>query len=170
MGNLSNPFIVSRITFRQTRLIDHANAFHANVNIFDAQRLAQSNGLQLVCFALPEGDELALCKIVDYGKWKYENEKRLKKISKENKHSVKEIRFGVHIDKGDIEHKIKHAKEFISDGDEVVLHMKIFGRDCTHMDLANQKMSDIIIQCSDVAKVVGRNQVDNNIVVRLARK
>lgn len=170
MANLSNPFVVSRITFRQTRLIDHNNTYHANVNIFDAERLAQSNGLQLVCFAMPNADELALCKIVDYGKWKFENEKRLKKISKENKHNVKEIRLSTHIDRGDIAHKMKHVQEFIEAGDEVVLHMKIFGRDCTHMDLANQKMSDIIQQCSEYSKVVGRNQVDNNIVVRLAKK
>ena len=77
------PYIVSYANFNTTRLVDANENYHASVQIGTAKQMTQDAGLDLVCFNKPEKTALAFCKIINYGKWKYNNGKKKKKQSKE---------------------------------------------------------------------------------------
>ena len=144
------PYIVKYANFDSARLIDQDNNFHAQVRIADAKRMAQDAELDLVCFNEPDGKQLAFCKIIDYGKWKYSEEKKKKKQHQVSKRSIKEIRFSPVIGEHDIEHKIKQAKGFLEDGDEVVFSMRLKGRQRAHFDDAEKKLNEIVAMCGDI--------------------
>lgn len=172
---MTNPFVINRITFPYTRLVDEDENYHENYNVYEAKKQAEKYGLQLVCFSYNRRDskELPLCKIIDYGKWKYNEEKSKKKINQENKHVIKDVRFSARTEQGDLEHKIKHIIEFLENGDQVVLQMKIEGRDLQHMDIANEKMDDVLNKLETVATVSSRKIVEGRrktIVVKLSKK
>jgi len=170
---MSDPFVVTKSPFKYTRLVDDQENFHNSANVFDARKKAEEIGLQLVCFAMPQGSELALCKIIDYGKWKYINEKSQHKIKMEQKTGVKEVKISARTDEGDLRHKLRHISEFLVDGMDVIVTMTIEGRDLEHMDLANLKMDDILKRLGDCSKIVSRKVVDGRkkqIVVRLVKK
>ena len=81
MKNSGDPFIVKYAKFRETRLVDQNDNYHPSISVSEAQKKAVEAHLDLVCFNRPGKSELAFCKIVDYGKWKYSNEKSKKKIN-----------------------------------------------------------------------------------------
>lgn len=169
---MNEPFVVTKIPFKQTRLVDENNNYYSNVNVFDAKKRAESIGLQLVCFSTPQDNTQALCKIIDYGKWRYSNEKAQKKLRADQKHGVKDVRISARTEEGDLKHKLRHVVEFIEDGNDVIIEMVIEGRDLEHMDLANAKMDDVISRLDGKAKIVSRKVVEGKkkqIVVRLCR-
>ncbi|GAG36116.1 unnamed protein product, partial [marine sediment metagenome] len=143
------PFVINRRTeFRNIRLIDENKGFYDSIFIVKAKDMAKNAGLDLVCFNKPERNKLALCKIIDYGKWKYSQKKDLKKQQQLTRHSVKEVRFSPVIGQHDIEHKLKQVKEFICEGDEVLLTMRFKGIHRRHQDLGLEKMDDIVAMCT----------------------
>lgn len=164
------PFLVNRVNFQYTRLMDESGTFHNSISIWDAKKRAETVGLQLVCFNLPEGQANAFCKIIDFGKWKYDQEKSLKKQQKVSKCALKEIYFTPNIENHDIAHKVKRANEFVADGHEVMLQMKAGGRDRGHMDLVKEKMSLILEQCVQFSKLISRKEEEGQITVRIAKK
>lgn len=168
---MNEPFVVSRITFKTTKLVDANNQFHNSISIWDAKKQADEAGLQLVCFNLPpiQSNDLPLCKIIDFGKWKYANDKHQKKIQLEQRHEVKEVRFSPHISDNDISHKTKHAKEFLEEGHTLILVMKVTGRDLSHMDLAEAKMTNIINELSSDGKLVSRKTEGGQIVAKMVK-
>lgn len=168
---MNDPFVVSRITFKTTKLVDADNQFHNAISIWDAKKKADEAGLQLVCFNLPpmQSNELPLCKVIDFGKWKYANDKQQKKIQLEQRHEVKEVRFSPHISDNDIFHKVKHAKEFLEEGHTVILFMRVMGRDLAHMDLAEGKMTKILSDLSSVGKMVSRKTEGGQIVAKMVK-
>ena len=165
----SQPFVVNRITFKYTKLIDAQGTYHNSVQVWDAKKSAESIGLQLVCFTPPQGDNLPLCRIIDYGKWKYNNEKQQKKVQQEQKHETKEIQFSPHISENDISHKVRNAIFFLEKGNNLILNMKVFGRDLSHMDLAESKMSEIISQLENYGKLISRKTEGGRITVKMIK-
>ena len=166
---LSNdPFVVDRITFNYTRLIDSNGVFNPSIKVYDAQRLAREVGLNLVCFNKPQKDVMALCKIIDYGKWKYDEEKRKKKEQQVSKKESKEIRFSAGISDNDISHKVKQINELLDEGANITLTMKLFGRERGHMDLAIEKMNKIVALCTH-GKEINRKTEGSTIIIRLDR-
>ena len=140
------PFVVKYADFTSTKLIDAQEKFHPNVRIGEAKRMAQEAGLDLVCFNLPQNGSLALCKIINYGKWRYYNEKQKKKQNSTKE--PKEIQFSLDIEDNDIAHKMKHANEFLEAGHEVTLIMTLKGRQRAHFPLAEEKMNKIKLMCT----------------------
>ena len=69
------PFVIDRNKWERIRMVDSSNQFHESISIIDARKIAHDNGLDLVCFSAPEKDKMALCKIIDFGKWRYQQEK-----------------------------------------------------------------------------------------------
>jgi len=164
----SDPFVIHHITFDPVKLIDQNGQFHNSVKTLDAQKMARAAGLDLVCFNKPEGTELAFCKITNLNKWKYEEDKKRKKQNKEHRKQCKEIRFSPNIEDNDIEHKTKQVNEFLDDGDDVVLTMKLKGREKAHFDLAEEKMNKIISMCSH-GKESSRKKNEGMIIVRMGK-
>lgn len=168
MKNNGVPFVVKFITFEFTRLLDISGQYHPSFKVADALVIARNNNLQLVCFNRADEKNLAFCKIIDYNKWQYQEEKRRKKQQLENRKETKEIRLSPNIAENDIEHKMRQANEFLEDGDEVILTMKLKGRDRLYMNEAEIRMNEILKKC-DVGREIARKKGDNLIIVRLAK-
>jgi translation initiation factor IF-3 len=150
--------------------VDQNNTFHHTYNVNDAMNLARSQGMDLVCFNRPTGNELAFCKILDYNKWLYSEEKRKKKELKNSQQKeTKEMRFTPNIDINDMGHKMRQVNEFLDAGDDVTLTMKLRGREKAHMPEAEAKMNEILRLSKEHGKEVFRKKHDNLIVVRLSK-
>jgi len=165
---LKSPFIINHANFTNLKLLDEKNVFHNNAHISEAKQMAKDVGLDLVCFSEPSGNELAFCKILDYGKWKYTEEKKNKKLKKESKKQSKEIRFSPLIDDGDIGHKIKRAEGFLDQNLDVVFAMRLKGRQRGRFKEAEEKLNSIIAMCEN-AEEVSRRKNGNGIIVRLTK-
>ena len=163
----NSPFVVNRVTFEFTRVVDDNNDYHEKMRVEDAIRQAKGARLELVCFNKPSRDTLALCKIIDYGKWKYEAGKKKKKEEKEHKKSTKEIRFSPGIGDNDIHHKIKNVHKYLEEGD-VLFSMRMKGRELAHYEIAEEKLNEIIGSCDGV-KELSRKKSRNMITVRLTK-
>ena len=158
----NDPFVLKRPIFMFIRLVDLDEQYYDKIKTTDALTKAYNANLDLVCFIEANKDELALCKILDFNKWKYDNEKKKKKENCCNKKHVKEVRFSPNIEEHDIEHKIKQVNEFLSEGDDVVLSMRVRGRDRFHFDDAEKKMDSIV---SKSCGLETSRKKDNNIII-----
>ena len=151
------------------RLIDEANKYYESFYTSDAIQQAKKADLDLVCFAKGNRrtNELPLCKIIDHGKWKYSQKKKEKQQNSHQKHVTKEVQFSLGISDHDIEHKIKQTKKFLEHNMDVKVVMKLFGRDRSHFDLAEEKMKYIVGLCSDFGTVHDIKKSGNAISIRL---
>ena len=128
----------------------------------EAQKLADDAGLDLVKIA-PTAKP-PVCKIVDYGKYRYEQVRREKEAKKKQKTvEVKEIRLSPNIDTNDLNTKMNAARKFISKGDKVKITLRFRGREMAHMANSKHILDDFAANLSDVAtlekapKVEGRS-------------
>jgi len=165
----NGPFVVRHITFNVTKLLDHNNQFHNQINTSEAQIMARNAGLDLVCFNYPKEKELAFCKILDFNKWKYEEEKKKKKEALANRRYSKEMQFTPNIAENDIEHKMRQVNEFLDKGDDVTLLMKLRGREKAHFNDAEIKMNAIVEKSKEHGKEVSRKKTNNLIIVHLVK-
>lgn len=121
------------------------------MKIQDALRRAQELGLDLVEVAATA--EPPVCRIVDFGKFKYEQAKH----DKDKKHSaaskMKEIKFRVNIDQHDYETKLRHAEEFLDKGHKVRVLLQFRGREMAHKELGMQLMEKIKVDLNQMAQV-----------------
>jgi translation initiation factor IF-3 len=113
---------------------------------------AEAAGLDLAEIA-PEASP-PVCKILDYGKLKYrEQKKEAEARKKRTENIVKELRIRYRTDVGDLETKLKHARDFLGEGDKVKFSMRFKGREVMYVDLGDEKFKTIIERLSDVATV-----------------
>ena len=114
----------------------------------DALRLAFDAGMDLVEVA-PQANPPA-CKILDYGKYRFEMEKKLRDSKKKQKMQVlKEIRMQPKIDDHDLDFKSKHVKEFLADGDKVKVTIRFRGRELAHTELGLVVLKDVLSKLGD---------------------
>ena len=118
----------------------------------DAQKLADDKNLDLVKIA-PAATP-PVCKIMDYGKYRFEQAKREKEARK-NQHVVelKEVRLSLNIDVADFNTKAKHALRFLADGDKVKVPIRFRGREMGHPEIGLETMKRFAEVCSEVANV-----------------
>ena len=140
-----------RIRAREVRVIVASTGQQLGVlKLSDAIRHAQNLGLDLVEVA-PTANP-PVCRIVDYGKFKYEASKH----DKEKKNSgskLKEIKFRVNIDDHDYETKMRHAEEFLDKGNKVRVHLQFRGREMAHQELGMELMLKIKGDLATMANV-----------------
>lgn len=163
------PFIVNYVDFKETNLIDANGQFNSLVHISIAKSKAKEAYLDLVCFNKPNGKTPALCKIIDYGKWKYQQDKIDKKEKLNSKKETKEIRFTPVISENDIEHKVRQIIEFLKEGDDVIVTMRFKGIHHRLKDEGKRIIGIILEKCKDYGKELHRKQDNNNICVRLVK-
>jgi translation initiation factor IF-3 len=141
------------IRVREVRLISD-NGDQDVVSIEDARDSASQAGLDLVEIA-PQASP-PVCRIMDYGKYKFEQEKRLKESKKRQKLvKLKEIRMQPRIEKHDLAFKTKHIIEFLEDGNKVKVTIRFRGRELAHTELGK----DVLMRAIDLLneKEVGFN-------------
>lgn len=128
----------------------------------EAQKMADDAGLDLVKIA-PTAKP-PVCKIVDYGKFRYEQIRKEKEAKKKQKTvDIKEIRLSPNIDTNDLNTKMNAARKFISKGDKVKITLRFRGREMAHMANSKHILDDFAESLSDIAviekapKVEGRS-------------
>ena len=116
----------------------------------DALRIADEQGLDLVKIS-PQATP-PVCKLMNYGKFRFEQSKREKEARK-NQHvvEIKEIRMSPGIDIGDFNTKLKNAQKFIADGNRVKVSVRFRGREMAHTDIGRDLLKKFAELCADVA-------------------
>ena len=141
-----------RIRVREVRLIDAEGRQVGVVPTDDARRMAQEAGVDLVEVA-PDARP-PVCKIMDYGKFKYEQRKKTSHSGKKVHHAkLKEVRLRPKTEQHDYEVKLRHAKEFLEKGDKVQICLMFRGREMVHKDRGEKLLQRFITDLADLAKV-----------------
>lgn len=122
------------------------------VDTRDAMRMAQEAGLDLV--EIVADTRPPVCKIMDYGKYKYDQSKR-KDNKATNQQEIKEVRLGrsVKIDPHDVQIRVNQARRFLMQGHKVQITQRFRGREMVHKELGLERLAEIVEQLSDIAKV-----------------
>ena len=140
------------ITAKEVRLIG-ANGETLGIMSSDkALEIAYDQGMDLV---LMSGQAVPpVCKIMDYGKFRFEREKREKEAKKKQQTiELKEIQLSCRIDTHDFETKANHARRFLSDGNKVRVVMKFKGREMSHMSIGKEILEKFEAACSELGTV-----------------
>ena len=133
----------------------------------DALREAEERGLDLVEVA--PNARPPVCRILDFGKYKYQQSKRAKE-SKKHKHvvTVKEVKYRPKIDKHDFDYKTNHAREFLQSGNKVKLTIMFRGREMSHPEFGREILARVVEATTDLlddppdasrARLEGRNMM-----------
>lgn len=154
--------INEQIKDSEVRLVGEDGEQLGVMSVKDAQKLADDAGLDLVKIA-PTAQP-PVCKIVDYGKFKYELTRKEKDAKKKQKViEVKEIRLSPNIDTNDLNTKISAARKFLTKGDKVKITLRFRGREMAHMGSSKHILDDFAAALSDIsiiekaAKIEGRS-------------
>ena len=140
-----------RIRVREVRLIDAEGRQVGIVVTDEARRMATEVGKDLVEVA-PDARP-PVCKIMDYGKFKYEQRKKTHSGKKVHHAKLKEVRLRPKTEQHDYEVKLRHAKEFLAKGDKVQLCLMFRGREIVHKDRGEKLLQRFINDLQDLAKV-----------------
>ena len=154
--------INEEIRDKEVRLIDENGNQQGVVHSDVALRMAEEAGLDLVKIA-PQATP-PVCKIMDYGKYKFEQGKREKEAKKNQKVvEIKEIRMSPGIDTNDFNTKLRNGQKFLSDGDRVKVSVRFRGREMAHTEIGEVLLRDYADKCAEIAvldkapKLEGRN-------------
>jgi len=135
--------INEQIRVREVRLIQDGSDRQGIISTLEALEIAQEMGLDLVEVA-PQAVP-PVVKIMNYGKFKFENEKRVRDSKKKQKLlKMKEIRMQPKIDDHDLDFKSKHVKEFLAEGNKVKVTVRFRGRELAHTELGLDVLKDVL--------------------------
>lgn len=139
-----------RIRAKEVRLIGAEGEQVGVMSPQQALQLARASQLDLVEIA-PTA-EPPVCRIMDYNKFRYEQEKREKEArKKQHVIHVKEIRVNPKIEEHDYQVKLRHIREFVQKGDKVKVSMRFRGREIAHIDLGRKVLDRLTQEISDIA-------------------
>ena len=148
----SGPRINQEIRVKEVRLIDENGENRGIVPIKEALVLADEAGFDLIEIspqAVPP-----VCKIMDYGKYKYEQKKKKNEAKKNQKVvNIKELKLRPMIDVHDYEVKVKQAKKFLSQGDKVKFTIRFKGREMSANNMGQQVLNNLVEDLESVCKV-----------------
>ena len=117
----------------------------------DALRLAYDKGYDLVLMAAQA--QPPVCRIMDYGKYRFERDKKEKEAKKKQTIELKEIQLSCRIDTHDFETKVRHAQRFLESGNKVRVVMRFKGREMSHMAIGQEIMKRFQDACSELGNV-----------------
>ena len=146
------PRTNEQITASEVRVISSTGAQLGIISIREALNSAEDEGYDLV--EVSPDAKPPVCKIIDYGKLKYKEQKSKKEAKKKQKTiEVKEIKMRPGIDTHDYQVKVKALKKFISDGNKVKVSMRFRGREMEHQNLGFDLLKKLTEEVSEYAKV-----------------
>ncbi len=159
---ISDLMINEQIRDKEIRLIGENGEQLGIMSSRDALKMAEDAGLDLVKIA--PAAKPPVCKIVDYGKFKYEQVRKEKEARKKQRViEIKEIRLSPNIDTNDLNTKINAARKFLTKGDRVKVTLRFRGREMAHMNNSRHILDDFAESLSDISvmekapKVEGRS-------------
>ena len=152
------------IKFKEIRVISNDGSQLGIISVDKALETAYAADLDLVCIS--PNAQPPVCKIMDYGKYRFEQAKREKEAKKNQKvMEVKEVRLGLSIDVHDFETKGRHAIRFLQDGNKVKVSIRFRGRELGHPEIGLDTMNRFAEYCQEystvekAAKMEGRNML-----------
>ena len=154
--------INEEILDKEVRLIGDQGEQLGIMSVEEALRIATEHELDLVKIA--PGSNPPVCKIMDYGKFRFEQTKKEKEAKKNQRViEIKEIRMSPGIDTNDFNTKLKNAQKFLNDGDRVKVSVRFRGREMAHTEIGAVLLKDFANLCAEIAnmdkapKLEGRN-------------
>ena len=142
-NNNKGQRINEMIRVREVRLIDDEGKQLGIVSTQEALRIAKDKDLDLV--EVSQNANPPVCKIIDYGKYRFEQEKKLRDSKKNQKVlKLKEIRMQPKIGAGDLDTKAKHIQEFLDEGDKVKVTIRFRGRELAHTELGYDVLNEVL--------------------------
>ena len=149
---ISDLMINGQIRDKEVRLIANDGEQLGVMSAREAQKLADEAGLDLVKIS-PKAKP-PVCKIIDYGKYNYEQTRKEKLAKKKQKViDVKEVRMSPNIDTNDLNTKINHAKKFLAKGARVKVTLRFRGRELAHVNASKYILDDFAKALEDVATI-----------------
>ncbi len=134
------------------RLVGPAGEMLGVVQTREAQRLADQQGMDLV--EISPNAEPPVCKIMDFGKFRYEESIRQKQARKNaSRVQLKEVKFHAGVEDNDLQTKLRHIREFIAEGHKVKVTLQYRGRENAHKEIGVQVVQRVIKEVDDVAAV-----------------
>ena len=154
------------ITAPQVRVINAEGKQVGVLPISEARKLAQEAGLDLV--EIVPNAKPPVCKIIDYGKYKYELGKK-EKMMKKKQHviHVKEIRLSPKIEEHDFNFKLNHARKFIEQGNKVKVSIPFKGRQLAHVEFGREVIDRFAAELDDIAKLEVAPKMDGRIMTAI---
>jgi translation initiation factor IF-3 len=156
--------INEKIKVREIRLIDANGAQLGVVPTQEGMRLAKEQELDLV--EVSPSATPPVCKIMDYGKYKYQVAKKTQEAKKKQTIiQLKEMKLGLKIEEHDLQFKIKHIRGFLEEGDKVKIIIMFKGREVLHVDMGEKMAKDIIEALKDVGDLEQKPKFDGRNIV-----
>ena len=150
--NRDLPQINENIRFPEVRVIGTDGEQLGILSPRDAQRMAEEKELDLVLVS--DKANPPVCRIMDYGKYKFEQEKRAREAKKkQHTADVKEVKMRYKIDDHDYQVRVKNAKRFLKSGDKVKATVMFRGREIQHSSLAKELLKRMAVDLEEVAEV-----------------
>ena len=154
--------INEEILDKEVRLIGDQGEQLGIMSAQEALKIAVERELDLVKIA--PGSNPPVCKVMDYGKFRFEQAKKEKEATKNQRViEIKEIRMSPGIGENDFNTKLKNGQKFLTDGDRVKVSVRFRGREMAHTEIGEQLLKDFAAKCADIAtldknpKLEGRN-------------
>ena len=162
--------INEQIKANKVQVIDEQGEKRGVMGIHDALDLAYEKKLDLVLVA-PNANPV-VCKIMNYGKYKFEQSKKEKEAKKKQKiFEIKEIRITPNIEQHDFEFKLKNAQKFIEDGNKVKITVRFRGREMNYLKLGEQVLNKFIEELAEISTVEKKPLLEGkNMFIILAKK
>ena len=146
------PRINREIRVPEVRLVDPDGQMLGITGINEAIKMAEDFGLDLV--EISPNAEPPVCKILDFGKYKYEEQKKKAEARKKQKIiQIKEIKVRPGIEEHDYQVKMRQVKTFLSEGDKVKITLRFRGREMAHMNIAIKVLDRIKLEFEELAKI-----------------
>jgi translation initiation factor IF-3 len=142
-NNNKGQRVNEQIRVREVRLIDDEGNQKGIVPTLEALKMAKDKDLDLI--EVSPNANPPVCKILDYGKYRFEQEKKLRDAKKNQKVlKLKEIRMQPKIGSGDLDTKAKHVQEFLNQGDKVKVTIRFRGRELAHTELGYDVLQEVL--------------------------
>jgi translation initiation factor IF-3 len=150
--NVKQDLVNRDIKLRQVIIVGDNGDRQGPMNKFEAIQMAENLGLDLLQVGVQ--DNVAIAKVLDYGKFKYEQKKKQQELKKnQSKVENKEIRLTVGIGEHDLETKAKKAREFLTAGDRVKVSLKFKGREIAFQEFGLNTLNRFFSKVEDISKI-----------------
>lgn len=135
------------------------------------EALKQVEALEMDLVEVAAEAQPPVCRMMDYGKFRYEQKKKSHSGKKSTVVEIKEVKMGSRTDAHDVVHKVRNIRKFIEEGQRVKVSVFFRGREITHPELGRQMLKGVITQVQDVAKVDIEPRLEGrNMAILLAPK